>query len=143
MLSDLRLSFQDVSFQQESTRSINYERKTAKFGNEKYFMANVSTVKRGLLINPVLYLMFDSKEDADNAMSQHICLCRNEDVMLPTELIALENESEFDDENRFAGYESFSCEENDDNSIFCGLNKYTKDKQYIQFKIFGTPSNLK
>jgi hypothetical protein len=136
-----RLSFQSISFQQESTRSINYERKTAKIGNEKYFIANVSTVKRGLLINPVLYLMFDSKEDADNSMSQHICLCRNEDVMLPIELIALENESEFDDKERFAGYESFSCEENADNSIYCGLNKYTKNKQYIQFKMIGTPND--
>jgi len=135
-----RLSFQDISFQQESTKSINYEQKGSK--NNKYFIANTFIVSRGLLINPVLYLMFNSKEDADIAMEQHICLCRNEDVMLPTELIELENESEFDDEINFPGYESFSCEINDNNSIFCGMNKYTKNNQYITHKMFGNPANL-
>ena len=82
-------------------------------------------------------------EDAEEAKTQHICLCRNEDVMLPTELIELNDESEFDDEERFPGYESFSCDENADNSIFCGLNKYNNKKQYIQFKVMGTPLNLR
>jgi hypothetical protein len=138
-----RLSFQDISFQQESTRSINYERKVSKLNKKKYFSANTSTIKRGLLVNPILYLMFNSKEDSENVMIQHICLCRNEDIMLPTELIELNDESEFDDEERFSGYESFSCDENNNNSIFCGLNKYTKNKQYVQLKMFGIPSNLK
>jgi len=133
-----RLSFQDISFQQESTRSINYERT----GDKKHFIANASTIKRGLLINPVLYIMFNSKEHAEIALSQHICLCRNEDILLPIELIKLDNESEFDDEIRFSGYESFSCEMNDNNSIYCGLNKYTKNNQYIIRKIFGMPENL-
>lgn len=137
-----RLSFQDISFQQESTRSINYELQSTKIGGKKHFIANTSTIKRGLLINPTLYIMFNSKESAETALTQHICLCRNEDVLLPTELIELENESEFDDEIRFSGYESFSCEMNDNNSIFCGLNKYSQNNQYIIRKMFGTPENL-
>jgi len=137
-----RLSFQDISFQQESTKSIAYERK-GKIIKDRYFMANSSTINRGVLINPILYLMFNTKEDAENVMGQHICLCRNEDVLLSTELIEIEDESEFDNVEKFSGYESFSCEENDNNSIFCGLNKYSKNKQYTIRKIFGEPVNMK
>lgn len=136
-----RLSFQDISFQQETTQSINYELQKAQNG-EKYYAPNTSTINRGVLINPILYLMFDSKESAEKALSQHICLCRNEDVMLGTELIELENENDFDDEILFSGYESFSCDENDENSIYCGMNKYSKNKQYVTRKMFGTPINL-
>jgi hypothetical protein len=137
-----RLSFDSVSFQQESTNSINFERLNSKFKKIKFFRRNPSIVSRGILINPKLYLMFDSEEDANEAITQHICLCRNEDVMLPsTRMIAIENESEFESDD-FSGYESFECKKNDNNSIYCGLNKYTSGKQYIQYKVFGTPSNL-
>ena len=35
------------------------------------------------MVDPVLYLAFESQEDAIKASKQHICLCRNEDVLLP------------------------------------------------------------
>jgi len=78
-----RLSFSNISFQKELTKSINYERKTDNETKEKYFKANTSTVERGILINPDLYLFFTNKEDANITMTQHICLCRNEDILLP------------------------------------------------------------
>jgi len=138
-----RLNFQDVTFQKELTRSINYINKTSKSNKKKYFIANTNTVERGLLLNPVLYIMISSINDIDIFMSQHICLCRNEDILFPTKIIEIENDDNFNTDEQFYGYESFSCDENDDNSILCGLNKYTNDKQYIQFKMFGTPDNLK
>ena len=38
---------------------------------------------RGVLIEPNLYLAFSSMELAQRAVAQHICLSRNEDVLLP------------------------------------------------------------
>lgn len=138
-----RLSFSDVTFQQEMTSSVNYELKKVKGFNNKYYERNASIVNRGLLLYPVLYLMFDSYETAYDVMAQHICLCRNEDIMLPTKLITINDESEFDNEEIFSGYESFPCNEEENNSIYCGLNKYTKKKQFITCKIVGIPDNLK
>jgi hypothetical protein len=40
-------------------------------------------LKRGVLIEPHLYLAFATEEYARIAASQHICMCRNEDVLLP------------------------------------------------------------
>jgi hypothetical protein len=125
-----RLSFQDVSFQQEATLSYSKENPI------------MSTVSRGLLLNPELYLMFDNEEDAEISNEQHIYLCRNEDILLPLGITEIKNEIEFDKFDEYFGYESFSCDRNDYNSIYCGLNKYTNDKQYIFKKIFGVPKNL-
>jgi len=44
---------------------------------------NNGIVNRGVLLNPVLTLAFASREDAEAALGQHICLARNEDVLLP------------------------------------------------------------
>lgn len=133
-----RLSFSNIEYQQEQTESINYER----FGRKRvdyHFKKNKSIIKRGILINPVFFLMFEDEDDANTVMSQHICLSRNEDVMLPTELISIDNENHFDESEEFHGYESF---ETDEDGIYCGYNKYTKNKQYINIKVIGTPLNL-
>lgn len=137
-----RLSFQDISFQQETTRSVNDEVVVDKKKKLRYRKPKTSVINRGVLINPILYLLFNKKEDVEKVMMQHICLCRNEDVMFPIDMIELSDENEFNNEDLYSGYESFSSNENEVNSIYCGYNKYTKNKQYITRKIFGTPSNL-
>ena len=56
-----------------------------------------SILKRGVMLDPVLYLAFQEKADAERAANQHICLCRNEDIMLPcSDIMELTNEG-FDD----------------------------------------------
>ena len=48
------------------------------------------------MIDPVLYLAFQEQADAEIASRQHICLCRNEDLMLPDAEIYQMTEEEFD-----------------------------------------------
>lgn len=60
-----------------------------------------SILKRGVMINPVLYLAFDNKDDAKIASRQHICLCRNEDLMLPDPEIYEFTDEEFSELDGF------------------------------------------
>ena len=52
------------------------------------------------MLEPHLYLAFDKKEDAEKAMQEHLCLCRNEDIILPSEILEL-SETDFDKINGF------------------------------------------
>ena len=47
------------------------------------------------MLDPVLYLAFNDKADAEIAAKQHICLCRNEDILLPDDEIYDFSEQEF------------------------------------------------
>jgi hypothetical protein len=68
-----KLSFVKFSKQQEQTRPKHIK----KWGK------NFSIIERGVMIEPTLMLGFGSEEDAQCALEQHLCLCRNEDIVLP------------------------------------------------------------
>lgn len=139
-----RISFSNLSVQQETTRSINYQRRTNPTTKEKYFEANNFFINRGIMINPVLYLLFENKEDAEEAASQHICLSRNEDLMLPdAEIVELDSVDAFEDEDQFAGYELIPTDEDDIEGVWFGINRYTNHNQYGKFLIVGEPENLR
>ena len=53
------------------------------------------------MIDPVLYLAFKEEADAEIASKQHICLCRNEDLMFPEAEIQQLTEEEFDNIDGF------------------------------------------
>ena len=53
------------------------------------------------MIEPHLYLAFDKEQEAKVACQQHICLCRNEDLLLPLQILNLTTE-EF---NKIDGFE--------------------------------------
>lgn len=72
-----KLSYAAIDSQQEVTQTRGW--KEAK----KQMTRDRSILKRGVMIDPVLYLAFNDKKDAELASKQHLCLCRNEDVMLP------------------------------------------------------------
>lgn len=75
-----RLNHQGIDIQQEKTWSkggINVYR------DKDQYKTNLGILKRGVMLNPNLYLAFENKSDADNAATQTICLCRNEDLMFP------------------------------------------------------------
>lgn len=65
-------------------------------GSVKSGVINFAPLTRGVMINPVLYLAFYNECDAKEAAKQHLCLCRNEDVMLPNEGVIEMTEQEFD-----------------------------------------------
>lgn len=129
-----RLNYDQVSEQQEviQTRGWNSRKK----GKYIHFERPTAIILRGILQNPTLFLAFASKSDAIQANNQHICLCRNEDILLPkgvTEIDAYE----FDNEELFPGFELVF--ENTDRSFPVGINRYTRQQMYGWLKIVGKP----
>lgn len=129
-----RLSYAQVNQQQEviQTRGWNSKRK----GKQILFNRPKAILNRGVLLNPVLFLAFENLQDAETAFKQHICLCRNEDILLPIELKEVEKE-EFDNDEEFAGYELVF--ERLDNSFHVGFDRKTNEPMYGWLKIVGTP----
>lgn len=108
-----KLQYTSMSVQQEVTQARGWEKK-----KDGYFR-NRSILNRGVLLYPMLTLAFSSKEDAVKASEQHICLCRNEDVLLPDPEIQQMNEEEF---NKLQGFE-LRFEESDD-AFLVGYNRF-------------------
>lgn len=129
-----RLSYDQVSQQQEVIQARGWNQ--TKKGQKYLFERPTSIIVRGVLLNPVLYLAFKDLEDAEQALMQHVCLVRNEDVMLPQQILTL-SESEFDDEETFAGFELVF--EKNDKSFPVGIDRKTGNQMYGWLKIIGTP----
>ncbi|PHK29020.1 hypothetical protein VF13_40395 [Nostoc linckia z16] len=92
-----KLTYAGFSGQMEQTQTLGWEYKKAK----KMLQRPRSILVRGVLLYPNLYLAFDSLDDAQRASVQHICLCRNEDVLFPTEDILHLTEEQFGELNGF------------------------------------------
>lgn len=129
-----RLSYSQISQQQEviQTRGWNSTRKGKNF----LFDRPTAVLTRGILLDPVLYLAFGTEADADQAFKQHICLCRNEDIMMPVEKMEID-EAEFDNDDSFYGYELIF--EKNENSFQVGYHRVTLEPMYGWLKIVGTP----
>lgn len=128
-----KLTYSSISIQQEQTQSRGWEKKT----QQKIMIRNKSILERGIMINPTLYLAFKTKEDAKISAKQHICLCRNEDVLLPESQISCLEEWEF---NNLSGFE-LRFEETK-NSFLVGYNRFDQSKpMYGWLEIIGTPVN--
>lgn len=75
-----RLKHYGLSIQQERTQSPGW-----KVGRTQ-MSRSLSILSRGVMLQPELTLAFNTKEEAELAAVQHICLCRNEDVLLPNDI---------------------------------------------------------
>lgn len=130
-----RLRYQQVSQQQEviQTRGWNSTRK----GKEYLFERPQAILLRGLMLSPVLYLAFEDKADAERAFRQHICLCRNEDVVLPVMLTEVSQEDFDADTGEYSGFELIF--EKNEEAFQVGFNRYTNEAMYGWLKIVGTP----
>lgn len=128
-----RLSYDQINEQQEVTQTRGWN--SVRKGKQFLFERNTSILVRGILINPVLHLAFATLEDAEAAATQHICLCRNEDVLLPIEITEI-NQEDFDEED-FPGYELVF--EKTNKSFIVGYNRYSNEAMYGWLKIVGTP----
>ena len=84
-----RVQHHGLDMQQERTQSAGWKIE------RKQMSRQASILKRGVMIQPKLALAFETVEDAERASTQHICLCRNEDVLLPFEMSEMTLE-EFD-----------------------------------------------
>lgn len=130
-----RLSYDQVSGQQEviQTRGWNATRK----GKEFLFERPTAILIRGMLLNPVLYLAFESKEGAEQASKQHICLCRNEDMLFP-EMIIETNKTQFEEnEEIFGGFELIF--EKNEKSFLVGYHRISQEPMYGWIRIVGQP----
>lgn len=124
-----KLSYTSIDMQQEQTQTRGWEKKN------RLMVRNKSVLSRGVLLNPVLYLAFGNMEDAEIAARQHVCLCRNEDVLIPSESIMEKSLSEFD---KIDGFElRFGAS---DESFMVGFNRFDSAKpMYGWLEISGKP----
>jgi len=115
-----RLTYQGISRQQEVTQTRGFEIKK----NEKRIERPLSILTRGILINPYLFLAFGNEKDAQKAAEQHICLCRNEDILYPDNRVLRLTEKEF---NKIDGFELHF--EKNKNSFIVGYNRFNKGQE--------------
>lgn len=132
-----RLAYSQISQQQEQTQPRGWNEKGK--GKKKEYSRPFSILRRGVLVNPVLYLAFTSKEDAEIASKQHICLARNEDILYPDSGIIETTQQDFEDnEELFFGFE-LVFEENE-NSFLVGYNRLNNgEPMYGWLRVVGNP----
>lgn len=115
-----RVTYQAISRQQEVTQTRGYVIKK----NDKIIERPRSILTRGILINPCVYLAFENKKDAEKASVQHICLCRNEDILYPHWEILKQPEKEF---NKTEGFELHFVKNK--NSFMVGYNRFNNSSE--------------
>jgi len=126
-----KLTYASISIQQEQTHPRAWEKKT----QQRIMIRKRSIIKRGVMIDPILYLAFEKEKDALKSVKQHICLCRNEDVLFPDPKIILSDEKEFD---QLAGFELRFGKS--DKSFLVGFNRFEDAKpMYGWLDISGKP----
>lgn len=86
-----KLSYDAMDSQQEVTQPRGWTVKK----KERILSRPRAVLKRTVMLNPVLHLAFNSFDDAKIASCQHLCLCRNEDVILPDSQIKEMTNEEF------------------------------------------------
>ena len=126
-----RLNYQGLDMQQERTWS--------KGGIDVYkdkgqYKTNMGILMRGVMLNPNLYLAFDNQQDANVAMMQTLCLCRNEDLVFPME------QSEMSEEE-FGAIDGFELLLSDaKNGFKVGHNRFDDAAEMFgELKVFGNP----
>lgn len=131
-----RLSYSQINQQQEviQTRGWNSTRK----GKQILFDRPTAVLIRGVLLEPILHLAFSTKEDAERAFEQHICLCRNEDLLMPSNFIEV-SKDDFDTPEIFNGYELIF--ERNEKAFHVGYHRVTNEPMFGWLKIVGTPVN--
>jgi len=124
-----KLTYAATNLQQETVKAKAWAKKG------KTFIKESSILKRGVLINPSVLLAFSNENDARKACKQHICLCRNEDVLLPDGELKEISEDEF---NQIDGYElMFGINEK---AFLVGYNRFKNNEEmYGWIEITGNP----
>jgi hypothetical protein len=130
-----RLTHDGFSVQGETTQSAGIDRKTVKKRQEVTYNRATAVLDRGVMLNPRLHLAFPNREDAENAHQQHLCLSRNEDVVMPDGPIREMTETEFDE---LAGFELVFGQ--GDDAFMVGYNRYENGApMYGTLDIIGDP----
>lgn len=125
-----RLTYAGISRQQEQTQPRGIKQKPEKI-TKKTEAVEISRPRsiltRGVLIEPLLHLAFSSRRDAERATQEHICLCRNEDVLFPSAEVIEISEADFDKHD--AGYNGFELRFGKKSDAFIvGYNRFDGNK---------------
>lgn len=136
-ISRYRLNYCGLDSQQERTWSkggfVKEKKKDAQ-GNVYYIHKNISIITRGVLLYPHLYLAFENYDDASRAAKQSICLCRNEDILLPDR----PTEMSPDDFEQIDGFEWIPSDE--EKGFKAGYNRYHGgEEMYGILHVKGNP----
>lgn len=118
-----RLRYAGVSEQQEQTQPRDWQKQRPS-----------SILVRGVLLQPTLWLAFATNQEAEQAASQHLCLCRNEDLVYPQSPPRQITEQEFDK------IEGVELRFGDGSGSFCvGYNRYDNQAMFGSLQIVGNP----
>ena len=151
-----RLNYTGISRQQEQTWSkawiekkgdpIIEKRMVKKKGLEELKEVKIPTttrrpatgiLTRGVLIEPNLYLAFSNRKRAERALTQHVCLSRNEDLLFPEELTEV-TESEWKSEE-YPGFELI-INTNTNKQFKVGYNRFNSaSPMFGEVKSYGDP----
>lgn len=115
-----KLKYDSMDTQQEVTQTRGWQYKNRTFIRDR------SVLKRSVLLNPVLYIAFEKEEDALRASRQHVCVCRNEDVLLPESEIRIMEEEQF---NQLLGFELRFGES--EQSFLVGYNRFNDNQPML------------
>jgi len=115
-----RLSYSSIDVQKEQTQTRGF--------NGKKKIRERAVLNRGIMIDPILYLAFEDYDEALIASKQHVCLCRNEDILLPDSMIEGMDESIKGFEMRFGKSEQ---------SFMVGYNRFDNSPMYGWLEING------
>jgi hypothetical protein len=125
-----RLNYCGLDSQQERT----WSKGGFSYSKEKgTYKTNQGIITRGVMINPNLYLAFDERANSKTAFSQTICLCRNEDILHPVEMLEMSLEE-------FELIPGFELIETFDNGFKVGYNRFNgAEEMYGDLKVVGNP----
>jgi len=130
-----RLSYCGIDIQQERTWSKGGFIAKKEKG---IYKTNLGILNRGVLIHPNLHLAFGLRSDAEQALNQTICLCRNEDLVFP-EILTEMNLNEFE---QIDGFELIFSTKDDGFKV--GYNRFDKaSEMFGELKAYGTPIRSK
>ncbi|WP_297628464.1 hypothetical protein [uncultured Rikenella sp.] len=132
-----KLTYAGFSVQQEQTQPRGWEH----FPKQKRMARPRSILNRGVLLSPVLTLAFASAEEAERAASQHICLCRNEDILFPEREVGVMSGAEFD---ALPGYELRFCRKGERGVSPVGFNRFSESHEmmYGRLEVAGNPIQM-
>ncbi|MEM8599997.1 MAG: hypothetical protein AAGF99_08750 [Bacteroidota bacterium] len=147
-----RLSHAGIDRQQEQIQAAGWKtnRRTMTMTRQTGILV------RGVMLRPRLHLAFATAEDAATAATDHLCLCRNEDLIVPIRVRYLEKEGSrgiietvrADDRALVCEMESdtFDCIEGFElikdegpGTIPLGVSRYTGEMMRGRLVAVGTP----
>lgn len=120
-----RLSHEGISRQQEQVQAAGWASK--KIADGKALVRETGVLTRGVMLRPTLHLAFATPEEAAIAASDHLCLCRNEDLVFPVKVNdQLVQEMTPEEFGELPGFETI--EDDSPGTIPLGVNRYTGDE---------------